>query len=108
LNCRVYYATVTRPGLGSNNVVVVNDTDVLIVDAGTSPAAARAFVEDVKKLIDKPIRYVINTHWHFDHTAGNQIFGPEVQIIATDHLRWGGGNADLPGAVDVIRHTWRL
>jgi len=82
----VYYATVTRPGLGSNNVVVVNDTDVLIVDAGTSPAAARAFVEDIKKLTDKPIRYVVNTHWHYDHTAGNQIFGPDVQIIATDYL----------------------
>src|SRR5258706_5835167 len=82
----VYYATVTRPGLGSNNVVVVNDTDVLIVDAGTSPAAARAFVDDVKKLTDKPIRYVVNTHWHYDHTAGNQIFGPDVQIIATDYL----------------------
>jgi cyclase len=82
----VYYATVTRPGLGSNNVVVVNDTDVLVVDAGTSPAAARAFVEDIKKLTDKPIRYVVNTHWHYDHTAGNQIFGPDVQIIATDYL----------------------
>src|SRR5262252_9701600 len=82
----VFYATVTRPGLGSNNVVVVNDTDVLIVDAGTSPAAARAFVEDVKKLTDKPIRYVVNTHWHYDHTAGNQIFGPDVQIIAADYL----------------------
>src|SRR4030088_2530578 len=54
----VYYATVTRPGLGSNNVVIVNDTDVLIVDTGTSPAAARAFVEDIKKLTDKTIRYV--------------------------------------------------
>jgi cyclase len=82
----VYYATVTRPGLGSNNVVIVNDTDVLIVDAGTSPAAAQAFVEDIKKLTDKPIRYVVNTHWHYDHTAGNQIFGPDVQIIATDYL----------------------
>src|SRR5215510_2762263 len=82
----VYYATATRPGLGSNNVVIVNDTDVLIVDSGTSPAAARTFVEDIQKLTDKPIRYVVNTHWHYDHTAGNQIFGPEVQIIATDYL----------------------
>src|SRR6516164_860326 len=82
----VYYATGTVPGLGSNSVVVVNDTDVLIVDTGTSPAAARAFVEDIKKLTDKPIRYVVNTHWHYEHTAGNQIFGPEVQIIATDYL----------------------
>ena len=82
----VYYATGTVPGLGSNNVVIVNDTDVLIVDTGTSPAAARAFVEDIKKLTDKPIRYVVNTHWHYDHTAGNQIFGPDVQIIAADYL----------------------
>jgi cyclase len=82
----VYYATVGAPGLGSNNVVVVNDTDVLIVDSGTSPAAARAFVEDVKKLTDKPIRYVVNTHFHYDHTAGNQVFGPDVQIIAHDYL----------------------
>ena len=82
----VYYASVTRPGLGSNNVVVVNDTDVLVVDTGTSPAAARIFVDEVKKLTDKPIRYVVNTHFHYDHTAGNQIFGPEVQIIATDYV----------------------
>jgi cyclase len=82
----VYYATGAAPGLGSNNVVVINDTDVLIVDTGTSPAAARAFVEDIKKLTDKPVRYVVNTHWHYDHTAGNQIFGTDVQIIATDYL----------------------
>src|SRR5215472_11256931 len=91
----VYYATGTVPGLGSNNVVVVNDTDVLIVDTGTSPAAARAFVEDIKKLTDKPVRYVVNTHWHYDHTAGNQIFGPEVQIIATDYLYQMLATADV-------------
>ncbi len=82
----VYYATGSVPGLGSNNVVIVNDADVVIVDTGTSPAAARAFVEDIKKLTDKPVRYVVNTHWHYDHTAGNQVFGPDVQIIATDYL----------------------
>jgi glyoxylase-like metal-dependent hydrolase (beta-lactamase superfamily II) len=80
----VYYAT---GGLGSNNVVIVNDADVLIVDTGTTPATARAFVADIKMLTDKPIRYVVNTHWHYDHTDGNSIFGPDVQIIATDFLR---------------------
>src|SRR5207302_10786306 len=80
----VYYAT---GGFGSNNVVVVNDKDVLIVDTGTTPAAARAFVADIKALTNKPIRYVVNTHWHFDHTDGNSIFGPEVQIIAHDYVR---------------------
>ena len=80
----VYYAT---GGFGSNNVVIVNDDDVLLVDTGTSPANARAFVADVKLLSNKPVRYVVNTHWHFDHTDGNSIFGPDVQIIAHDYVR---------------------
>lgn len=80
----VYYAT---GGFGSNNVVVVNDSGVLLVDTGTTPAAARAFVADIRMLTNKPIRYVVNTHWHFDHTDGNSIFGPDVQIIAHDFVR---------------------
>ena len=80
----VYYAT---GGFGSNNVVIVNDDDVMLVDTGTSPANARAFVADVKMLSNKPVRYVVNTHWHYDHTDGNSIFGPEVQIIAHDYVR---------------------
>src|SRR5690349_14187251 len=45
----VYYAT---GGFGSNNVVIVNDQDVLIVDTGTTPAAALAFVADIRMLTD--------------------------------------------------------
>lgn len=80
----VYYAS---GGVGSNNVVVVNDDDVLIVDTGTTPQAARNFLADIRMLTDKPVRYVVNTHFHYDHTDGNQIFGPEVQIIAHDYVR---------------------
>ena len=77
----------SNPFFGANLVVIVNADDVLIVDTGTSPAAARAFVADIKLLTDKPVRYVVNTHWHYDHTDGNSIFGPEVQIIAHDYVR---------------------
>ena len=80
----VYYAT---GGFGSNNVVVVNDADVLIVDTGTSPTTARAFVEDIKLITPKPVKYVVNTHFHFDHTDGNQIFGPDVQIIGHEFVK---------------------
>ena len=80
----IYYAT---GGFGSNNVVIVNDQDVMIVDTGTTPANARAFVADIAMLTSKPIRDVVNTHWHFDHTDGNSIFGPDVQIIAHDYVR---------------------
>ncbi len=81
----VYYATAA--GLGSNNVVVINDNDVLIVDTGSTAEAAHAFVADIALLTDKPIRYVVNTHYHYDHTDGNSIFGPEVEIMATDYVR---------------------
>jgi cyclase len=80
----VYYAT---GGLGSNNVVIVNDQDVLLVDDGTTPATAQALLEDIKKVTNKPVRYVVNTHFHYDHTDGNSIFGPEVQIIAHEYVR---------------------
>jgi cyclase len=80
----VYYAT---GGNGSNNTVIVNDSDVMLVDDGTTPEAARAFVEDVKLITNKPIRYVVNTHFHYDHTDGNSIFPPDVQIIGHEFVR---------------------
>ena len=80
----VYYAT---GGFGSNNVVIVNDQDVLLVDDGTTPAAAHAFLDDIKIITKKPVRYVVNTHFHYDHTDGNSVFGPEVQIIANEFVR---------------------
>jgi len=80
----VYYAT---GGLGSNNVLIVNDQDLLLVDDGTTPAAARAFLDDVKIITKKPVRYVVNTHFHYDHTDGNSVFGPAVQIIAHEFVR---------------------
>ena len=80
----IYYAT---GGFGSNNVVIVNDRDVVLVDDGTTPAAARAFLEDIKLITDKPVSAVINTHFHYDHSDGNSVFPPEVQIIGQEYVR---------------------
>jgi glyoxylase-like metal-dependent hydrolase (beta-lactamase superfamily II) len=84
----VYYATATGSMVtGSNNVVVIGNRDVLVVDTGTSPAAARAFIEDLKALTDKPVRYVVNTHFHYDHTDGNQVYAGKADIIAHDYVK---------------------
>jgi cyclase len=80
----VYYAT---GGVGSNNVVIVNDRDVVLVDDGTTPAAARAFLEDIKLITNKPVSAVVNTHFHYDHTDGNSVFAPDVQIIGHEYVR---------------------
>ena len=80
----VYYAT---GGPGSNHPIIVNGFDVLLVDDAATPAATRDLLQDLKLITDKPVRYVVNTHFHFDHTAGNQVFGPEVTIIGHESVR---------------------
>jgi glyoxylase-like metal-dependent hydrolase (beta-lactamase superfamily II) len=71
----------------SSNMVIVNADDVVLVDTNITPEATRRLVSDIKTITDKPIRYVINTHWHYDHTDGNQVFGPEVTVIGHENER---------------------
>ena len=72
--------------IGSNVVVIVNDADVMVVDPGITPAAATTLIADVKTLTDKPIS-TVDTHYHYDHAFGNQVFGPDVAIIGHDMTR---------------------
>jgi glyoxylase-like metal-dependent hydrolase (beta-lactamase superfamily II) len=84
----VYYSTATGSvTIGSNSVVIVNDADVMIVDPGITAAAATTMIADVKTLTSKPIKYVVDTHYHYDHAFGNQVFGPDVTIIGHDTTR---------------------
>ena len=84
----VYFATGTGAMTTmSNNLVLINDDHVMLVDSSVSPAAARGLVEGIKTLTDKPIKYVFNTHYHFDHAHGNQIFGDDVEIIGHEFVR---------------------
>ena len=84
----VYHAVGTGAlAVIGNGAVIVNDDDVVIVDDHVSPAAAWVLLEEVKRLTPKPVRYVINTHFHFDHAHGNQIFGSDVEIIGHEFTR---------------------
>ena len=72
----------------SNSLVIVNDDHAMLVDTSVSPAAARALVREIgDEVTDQPIRYVFNSHYHFDHSHGNQIFGPQVEIIGHEFVR---------------------
>ena len=83
------YAVVRHepPGLAThaNNVIIVNDVDVMVVDTSQSPALTREVLAALRTITRKPVRYVINTHWHDDHYIGNQVYRdayPDVDIIA--------------------------
>ena len=70
-----------------NSTILVNERDAIVIDDHVSPAAAWVLVEELKAVTDKPVTTVVNTHFHFDHAHGNQIFAPEVQIIGHEFTR---------------------
>lgn len=81
--------------VGSHGAVIVNEEDVLLVESHISPAAAYAVVDEIQALTEKPVRFVVNTHYHFDHAHGNQIYPPDVQVIgheATREMLENGGS----------------
>jgi glyoxylase-like metal-dependent hydrolase (beta-lactamase superfamily II) len=68
-----------------NTLIVINEEDVFVVDANAGLTTARATIEEIKKLTPKPVRYLVNTHWHDDHVFGNQAYAeayPGVQVVA--------------------------
>lgn len=73
--------------VGCNASVIVNADDVLVVDTNLSPGAAWALRDEIKAFTAKPVRYVVNTHWHWDHAHGNQIYGPDVTVIGHEYTR---------------------
>ncbi len=84
-------AMVTR----SNAMVVVTEEDVLVVDSHITPAAGRALVEGIGEITDKPIRTLVNTHFHYDHSHGNQAFGPDVRVVGHEYTRHKMATAPL-------------
>ena len=77
------YAAIDGPEhkAGSNAGFVIGDDGVLVVDAFINSDAARALVREIHRLTRKPIRYVVNTHYHLDHTGGDQALREAGAII---------------------------
>ena len=73
--------------VGSNAAVIINEEDVLLVDSHISPVAAAALIEELGSITDKPVRYVVNTHFHFDHAHGNQIYPDDIEVIGHEFTR---------------------
>jgi len=73
---------------GSNAGFVIGDNGVLVVDSFFYPDATRALVAEIRKLTDKPIRYVVNTHYHVDHTGGDAVLREAgATIVAHRNVR---------------------
>jgi cyclase len=83
------YAVLSLDPLGlanhSNAVFIINDDDVILVDTQFTLERTRAVLAELRKLTDKPVTVLVNTHWHDDHTFGNQVVVdafPKVDVVA--------------------------
>jgi cyclase len=87
------WAAIAKPAykVNCNAAIILLGDSVLVVDTHSKPSAARALIEQIKKLTDKPVRYVVNTHFHWDHYQGNQAYPSSwpagVEIISSEATR---------------------
>jgi glyoxylase-like metal-dependent hydrolase (beta-lactamase superfamily II) len=74
----------------SNTTVVIGRDAVLVVDSCYLPSAARQDIAQIRQWTQKPVRYLLNTHWHYDHTMGNAAYRdafPGLSVIAHTETR---------------------
>ena len=84
------WAAVSVPGshAGGNSGFVVGSDGVLVVDTFQTPAAAEALLDVIHKTTKQPVRYVINTHYHLDHVAGNGVYMKAgATVMAQENVR---------------------
>ena len=102
------YAAIGGPKAGSNAGFVVGDDGVLVIDSFFYPDAARALLGEIRKITSKPIRYVVNTHYHMDHVAGDEVFKDVGAVIVAhrnvrDWLRTENLRLLGPGLTPALR-----
>lgn len=77
-------------GLDGNAVVILSDEGVLVFDSNGTPAAAEAVLRGIRAMTAQPVRYVVNSHWHWDHWYGTEVYRrvfPDVRVIAHEKTR---------------------
>ena len=72
---------------GSNAGFIVTDDGVVAIDSLISPNHAKRVLAEIRKVTDKPVKFLVNTHWHADHTSGNDAFPDATVIYATKAAR---------------------
>lgn len=77
----VYAAIDIEGRAGANAGFIVGDDGVAVVDTFYQPAAAEALLAAIRAQTDRPIRFVINTHYHIDHVSGNRIFHDQGAVV---------------------------
>jgi cyclase len=89
-----------------NTAIIESDDGVVIVDTHSKPSAARLIVQELRGLTTKPVRYVVNTHFHWDHWHGNEVYPaayPNAEIITNQITREAMATKGLKRIQDHVR-----
>lgn len=80
----------TQELVDGNSYAIIGDSGVFVVDAHNQLSVARANIEAIRRLTDKPVQYLLFTHWHWDHNFGAPAYRkqfPGIHIIAQQQTR---------------------
>jgi cyclase len=94
-------------GVDATAVVIINQSDVVVVDAQWTPTTTRRVIAEIRKLTPNPVRYVVNSHWHGDHWLGNQAYReawPTVEFVAHETMLIDGKAQEITG-LETFRTT---
>ena len=94
----------TQYKVNSNAAVILTNDGVVVVDSHSKPSAAQALYNEIRGLTKNPVRTIINTHFHWDHWQGNQVYAseyPSLEVIASERTRENltrpdAGNGGVP------------
>ena len=79
-----------RYKVNSNAAVIETNDGIIVIDTHSKPSAAQALYKDIQGVSKKPVRKIINTHFHWDHWQGNQVYAegnPGLEIITTERTK---------------------
>ena len=81
------YAYISDNDASANSTFLVSDQGILVVDTGLNAQEGRKLLDEVRKISQAPVRWIVNTHYHPDHRGGNSVVGPDAVIISTAFTR---------------------
>jgi glyoxylase-like metal-dependent hydrolase (beta-lactamase superfamily II) len=81
------YAYISDNDASANSTFLVSDQGILVVDTGLNAQEGRKLLNEVHKVSQAPVRWIVNTHYHPDHRGGNSVVGPDAVIISTAFTR---------------------
>lgn len=81
------YAYISENDASANSTFLVGDQGILVVDTGLNAQEGRKLLDEIRKVSQATVRWIVNTHYHPDHRGGNSVVGPEAVIISTAFTR---------------------